>query len=78
MSFDVERARPTRDIDFLARGIQNQPEVLRTMFSEIVQGESADSAEFISGPIKVEVIKEWAEHNGIRIKIGGESERLRM
>jgi hypothetical protein len=28
-SFDVDKARPTRDIDFLARGIENRPEILK-------------------------------------------------
>ncbi len=65
VSFDVEKARPTRDIDFLARGIQNQPEALRTIFSEIVTSELADGVQFVSESIKVEVIGELAEYNGV-------------
>ncbi|MCL5266967.1 MAG: nucleotidyl transferase AbiEii/AbiGii toxin family protein [Bacteroidetes bacterium] len=71
VSFDVEKARPTRDIDFLARGIQNQPEVLKTVFSEIVKSEFPDGVQFVSESIKVEVIGELAEYNGLRVKIEG-------
>jgi predicted nucleotidyltransferase component of viral defense system len=71
VSFDVEKARPTRDIDFLARGIQNQPEVLRRIFSEIAKGELSDGVKFTLDSIKVEAIGELAEYNGLRIKIEG-------
>lgn len=71
VTFDVEKARPTRDIDFLARGVKNQPEVLRTIFSEIVTSELADGVQFVSDSIKVDVIGELAEYNGLRVKIEG-------
>jgi len=71
VSFDVEKARPTRDIDFLALGIQNQPEVLRSIFSEIATGELSDRVKFTPDSIKVDLIGELAEYNGLRIKIEG-------
>jgi predicted nucleotidyltransferase component of viral defense system len=71
------KARTTRDIDFLARKIQNSPEELIRIFIEIAAIQFDDAVRFDTGALSAERIKEDAEYEGIRIKITGFLDRSR-
>jgi predicted nucleotidyltransferase component of viral defense system len=65
------KARTTRDIDFLARKVKNTPEELIRIFTEIAMMQSDDAVSFDSGTLSAERIKEDTEYEGTRIKITG-------
>lgn len=71
------RARATRDIDFLARSINNEPELLKAAFREICQLEADDAVTFDASTIQTEEITEDADYSGIRIKLVGYLDRSR-
>ena len=62
-------ARATRDIDFLARKIENAPEELTRVFSSICIVETDDAIRFDSTTISVQRIKEDADYEGVRVKL---------
>ncbi|HOU11115.1 MAG TPA: nucleotidyl transferase AbiEii/AbiGii toxin family protein [Clostridiales bacterium] len=66
---DNHQARATKDIDFLARQIDNTPEELSRIFIEISMIPSDDALRFDSKSISVERIIENADYQGVRIKL---------
>ena len=62
-------ARTTKDVDFLARQINNVPEGLAEVFSEISRIFADDSVHFDPDTISVERIKEDADYQGVRINL---------
>ena len=62
-------ARATRDIDFLARQIENAPEELIRIFSNICIVETDDAIRFDPSTITAQRIKEDADYEGVRIKL---------
>ena len=70
-------ARATKDIDFLARQINNIPEELSGAFSEIASIQVDDSVRFDPDTITVERIKEDADYQGVRIKLTGYLDKSR-
>ena len=71
------QARPTRDIDFLAKYIKNTPDELVRIFKEIASISVDDAVTFDLENINVERIKEDADYQGIRIKLTAYLERSR-
>ena len=71
------KARVTRDIDFLAHKVQNIPDELARIFTEIAALYSDDAVVFDTKTISVERITEDAEYEGLRIKLTGYLDRSR-
>jgi len=65
----VPKSRPTKDIDFLAKGIKNDPVELEHIFRSITAISCNDGVKFISSSLISEQMKENADYEGIRIKI---------
>jgi predicted nucleotidyltransferase component of viral defense system len=64
-----EKARPTKDIDFLAKQLSNDISKMHNIFNEICKIKCQDGLLFEEESITAEKIKEDAEYEGIRIKI---------
>jgi predicted nucleotidyltransferase component of viral defense system len=70
-----DRARPTRDVDFLARRIANDAESISKDFQEICKIECDDGLMYDGEHLLSEKIKEDADYEGLRVKIVGYLER---
>ena len=62
-------SRPTRDIDFLAKGVNNNTSVLEGIFKRIAGLSCDDGVDFDLSSISTERIIENTEYVGIRVKI---------
>lgn len=69
MAYDIERTRPTKDIDFLGKSIKNDVGSLKEIIQEICSIKTNDGIEFIKEKISAERIKEESEYGGVRIHI---------
>ncbi|MDD4897100.1 MAG: nucleotidyl transferase AbiEii/AbiGii toxin family protein [Atribacterota bacterium] len=80
--FKMPMSRPTKDIDFLAEQVKNDPDDIEHIFKDIVNLTCDDGVEFNSLSITTERIKEDADYEGIRLKIeatlGQARKRLQM
>jgi len=65
----MPRSRPTKDIDFLAKEIKNDPAELEYIFKIIANIPCDDGVKFFPSSVISERIKEDADYEGIRIKI---------
>jgi predicted nucleotidyltransferase component of viral defense system len=65
----MPRSRPTKDIDFLAENIKNDPAELEHIFRSIAEIPCDDGVKFFPSSVTSERIKEDADYEGIRIKI---------
>ncbi|MCI0692495.1 nucleotidyl transferase AbiEii/AbiGii toxin family protein [candidate division KSB1 bacterium] len=63
------KARPTKDIDFLATKINNQPESFARIINEIITTAANDGVFFDPASISFESIAQRAPYKGIRLKI---------
>jgi predicted nucleotidyltransferase component of viral defense system len=74
--------RPTKDIDFLAEQVKNDPAEIEHIFKDITKVTCDDGIKFNSSSITSERIKEDADYEGIRLKIeatlGQARKRLQM
>ena len=73
----ANQARATRDIDFLAKDIKNNPAELVRIFTEIATIPANDAVSFDTEKITVERIKEGADYQGMRIKLTAYLDRSR-
>ena len=75
-------SRPTKDIDFLAEQVKNEPAEIERIFRTIAEISCDDGVRFIPSSITSERIKEDADYEGIRLKIdatlGQARKRLQM
>lgn len=71
-------ARATRDVDFLARSIENAPEKLTHIFTELCSIDMDDAVRFDSSTIMAQRIKEDADYEGVRIKLTGYLDKSRQ
>ena len=75
-------SRPTKDIDFLAEQVKNEPAEIEHIFRSIAEISCDDGVRFIPSSITSERIKEDADYEGIRLKIdatlGQARKRLQM
>lgn len=78
----IPRSRPTKDIDFLAEQVKNDPVELENIFREIVEISCDDGVRFNTSSLTSECIKESADYEGIRLKVdatlGQARKRLQM
>jgi len=65
----MPRSRPTKDIDFLAKEIKNDPVELEHIFRSITAIPCNDGVKFIASSLVSKQIKENADYEGIRIKV---------
>jgi len=73
-----QRYRPTRDVDFLARGGKT-PEQFRTMFKEICGvAVVEDGLRFDITSVKAERIREDVDYHGVRVIFTGHLENARI
>ena len=77
LAFDISKYRPTKDIDFLGTSVDNDEDVLKDIFKEILQIKSDDGLTFDSESIDAEEIVEEQEYHGIRIKFNAYLEKSR-
>lgn len=70
-----DKARPTRDVDFLARRISNEVEPISKAFQQICKIECDDGVLYDGDHLISERIKEDADYEGLRIKIIGYLEK---
>ena len=78
----IPAVRPTKDIDFLAEQVKNDPADVEHIFRDIAKVTCDDRIKFSSSSITTERIKEDAGYEGIRLKIeatlGQARKRLQM
>jgi predicted nucleotidyltransferase component of viral defense system len=72
-----QRARVTRDVDFLARRIQNLPTIIEETFRVIALLPCDDGVSYDTESISVERIKEDADYEGVRVKLTAFLDRSR-
>ena len=73
----TEKARATRDIDFLARFTSNSPENLKAIFTNVCAIKADDAVVFDPNTLTAEAITEGADYHGVRMKLTGFLERSR-
>ena len=66
---DIEKSRPTKDIDFLGHKMSNDPEDIKILINSIISLDCDDGLVFVSESITSEIIKEGAQYEGVRIKL---------
>lgn len=71
-------ARATRDVDFLARRIENTPEELVRIFSELCSIDVDDAVRYDATTITAQRITEDADYEGVRIKLTGYLDKSRQ
>lgn len=70
--YSVEKARPTKDIDFLGLNVSNDRKELERIVREIASVAFSDGITFAGDSIESEEIKDEAGYSGVRIKITAE------
>lgn len=73
LAYSVEKARPTKDIDFLVVNLSNDRKELERIVREIVLIEFRDGITFSGDSIESEEIKDEAGYSGVRIKLTAET-----
>jgi hypothetical protein len=69
LAYNVEKARPTRDIDFLGVNVSNKKKDLERIIRTIAALKINDGVEFIVDSVRSEEITEEAEYAGVRIHV---------
>jgi len=69
LAYSIEKARPTRDIDFLGINVSSDRKHLERLIKEITSVNLNDGVRFLPDSVKSEVIKEDADYEGVRIRI---------
>ena len=69
LSMTEFKTRPTKDMDFLARGVSNDINDIEDLFRRICDIKVNDGVTFASDTIVTERITEGAEYQGVRIKV---------
>lgn len=64
-----EKARATKDIDMLARQLNNSLENVEVIFRAVCEIKEDDAIEFDLNTLTVEKIKEDADYEGVRVKV---------
>jgi predicted nucleotidyltransferase component of viral defense system len=67
----LDARRPTRDIDFAARAIENTPERVLSAVQTIAAISIEDGMEFDSNGATAETIRDEDSYSGIRVTLGG-------
>jgi len=69
LAYNIEKARPTRDIDFLGINVPSDRKDLERLISEIASVDLNDGVRFLPDSVKSESIKEDADYEGVRVKL---------
>lgn len=69
VAWDINRNRPTRDIDFMASQIKNDAVEMSNTIKRFLAVEFQDGVSFLTGKLRFESITEGADYKGIRIHI---------
>lgn len=69
ITYKMPDLRPTKDIDFLCRGVMNDIEGIKSVMKEVAAITMEDGVTFESTSITVEPIAEQAEYGGLRASI---------
>ncbi len=64
-----DKARPTKDIDFLAKQMSNEMDSIQQVFKEICSVDYNDGLKFDINSMITEKIKEDEEYEGVRVKV---------
>jgi len=72
-----EKARPTKDIDMLARELASNLDALKEVFTEIASISIDDEVIYDTNSITTERIKEDADYEGVRIKLTAHMQNMR-
>lgn len=67
--FNGEFSRATRDIDLLARALNNEVDVMKKVFEEIFAIESDDAIHYKEDSLAINTITEFKEYQGINIRV---------
>lgn len=67
--FNGEFLRATRDIDLLARALNNEVDVMEKVFEEIFAIESDDAIHYKEESLAISTITEFKEYQGINVKV---------
>jgi predicted nucleotidyltransferase component of viral defense system len=74
----LDARRPTRDIDFAARAIENTTEKVLSAVQTIASISIEDGMEFDSNGATAETIREQDNYSGIRVTLGGTLSRAEI
>jgi predicted nucleotidyltransferase component of viral defense system len=74
----LDARRPTRDIDFAARSIENTPEKVLSAVRAIAAISLEDGMEFDSNRATAETIRDEGGYTGIRVTLGGTLSRAEI
>lgn len=69
LAYNIEKARPTRDIDFLGVDVSRDRKDLERLIKEITSIGLDDGVRFLPDSVKSEAIKEDVEYEGVRVKL---------
>jgi len=72
LPYKLPITRPTKDIDFLGKGISNDLRTIQNIMHQIIQIQSDDGIKFYSDEIYTETIAEQDEYHGTRCKVRGD------
>jgi len=71
-------ARPTKDIDFLGRGMANQPDKIEAAIREILEIKLPDGVIFFAENMRSEIIAERKSYSGVRIFVSAGLNKARQ
>jgi predicted nucleotidyltransferase component of viral defense system len=69
LAYNIQKARPTKDLDFLGLNVSKDPKELENLVLEIISIDADDGVQFRTDSVKSQIIKEDAGYEGVRIKI---------
>lgn len=75
--FDKKAARPTKDMDFTAVDLENDPKAMKIVFKEIIeQIDTQDGIIFDLASILAEAIIESGRYHGVRLFVSGKLDSI--
>ncbi|MFI3325384.1 MAG: nucleotidyl transferase AbiEii/AbiGii toxin family protein [Clostridia bacterium] len=76
--FDGDFARATTDVDLHAKGLDNDAEKMREIFSEIFMVEQDDALIFDLESLEVTLITEFKEYHGVNVSVMAYLDKTRL
>ena len=69
LAYNIEKARPTRDIDFLGVDVSRDRKDLEHLIKDIASVNLNDGVRFLPDSVRSETIEEDADYDGVRVKL---------
>ena len=69
LAYNIQKARTTKDIDFLSINVPKDPKQLESLVLQIASIDIDDGVQFQTESVKSEIIKEDADYEGVRLKL---------